>query len=107
MDKDTKKKLARLEMLKKFSKSKASEMHEPTVGENLKKKKLSKVTVMAEDEKGLTKGLSKAQQILKAKLGEKLLGKDEEESEEEYEDCAECEGVGCEVCEDEEEADEE
>jgi hypothetical protein len=99
-----KKKLARLEMLKKMSKDKSGEMYSP-VGDKLKEKKLSKVTVIAPDKKGLEKGLSKAQQILKAKLGEKLgLEDGEEETEEE---CPACDGEGCEECEAEEESDEE
>lgn len=100
-----KKTAARFEMLKKMSKSKSSEMHEPSIGEALKKKKMSKVTVMAEDEEGLKKGLTKAQQILKAKLGEKLGLENEDESEESDEEedeeysCPACEDAGCEECE--------
>lgn len=97
-----KKKLARLEMLKQFSKKKSGEAHEPTLGEKLKSKKLSKVTVMSDSKEGLKKGLSKAQQILKAKLGEKLGLEDEEEDEQEHdEDCP-----GCELCEEESEVEE-
>lgn len=81
-----KKQEARLQMLKQFSKAKSGETYEPTIGEKLKAKKLSKVTVMAEDEDGLEKGLTKAQQILKAKLGEKLGLADSEEDEEEAEE---------------------
>lgn len=91
---DAKKKAARFEMLKSLSKKKGSELHE-SKGEELKKKKLSKVTVVSDSEKGLEKGLTKAQEILKAKLG-KLLDSEEEIEEE---DCAECEGEGCGACE--------
>lgn len=99
---------ARMEMLRKLSKDKGSDLHSG-LGESLKGKKLSKVEVIAKDDKGLADGLSKAQQILKAKLGEKALESDkEEESEEssdEYadgEECEACEGKGCEACSDEE-----
>lgn len=88
--------LARKEMLKKLSNEKRSKMHEP-MEKSLMPKKMQKVTVMAPDKEGLEKGLSKAQQILKAKLGEMF----EEGSEEEHEDCPECEGKGCEACEEE------
>lgn len=91
-----------MEMLKALSKNKSKEMNEPTLGKKLSEKKLSKVTVIAKDKKGL----SKAQQILKAKLG-KLLDEDASE-EEETEECPLCEGEGCEECEEEaEESDEE
>lgn len=99
-----KKKLARMEMLRKMSKDKSGEMYSP-VGEKLKSKKLSKVTVIADDKEGLKKGLSKAQQILKAKLGEKL-GLEESEEESEHE-CPICEDEGCEECHEEEDSDEE
>lgn len=102
MDKKSK---ARMQMLKRISKEKHSELHSG-LGAGLKDKKLSKVEVIAKDEEGLQKGLSKAQQILKAKLGDKALS-EEEESEEEYEACPECEGEGCEVCEEESEPSEE
>lgn len=58
-------------------------------------KKMQKVTVMADSPEGLKKGLSKAQQIMKAKLGM------EPEMEEEYEGkCGMCGKKPCE-CEDE------
>lgn len=94
MDKSKK---ARMEMLKKISKEKHSELHSG-LGEALKGKKISKVEVIAKDEKGLAEGLSKAQQILKAKLGDKLAEDSEEES---AEDCDHCEGAGCDHCEEE------
>jgi hypothetical protein len=89
-----KKKLARMEMLKALSKKKGGELHSDK-GEKLKAKRLSKVTVVAPDEKSLEKGLSKAQQILKAKLGEKLGLEDKGEEEA----CDYCESEGCEHCE--------
>lgn len=111
-----KKSLARMEMLKRLAKSKGSDLHSG-LGEKLKSKKLSKVEVIAKDEKGLQAGLTKAQQILKAKLGalpseeEEVSGDEEavaadedgEETEEEaHEDCEYCHGQGCVACEDEE-----
>jgi len=99
-----KKQAARFEMLKALSKNKSKEMHEPSVGEKLKAKKLKKVEVIADTDENLKKGLSKAQQILKAKLGEKL-GKEDEEEDEEY-SCPVCEKKGCEECEEEEEDEE-
>lgn len=99
-----KKKQARFEALKGMAKSKfADKSFGSKVEEKLKAKRLSKVTVMAEDEEGLKKGLSKAQQILKAKLGEKFGLEDDEEEEEEHDE--EC--PGCEVCEEESEDEEE
>jgi hypothetical protein len=92
-----KKKKARMEMLKKLSKEKHSEMH-TGLGDALKGKKLSKVEVIAKDEKGLAEGLSKAKQILKAKLGELP---SEEDSEEVEEDCEACKGEGCDHCSEE------
>ena len=53
--------------------------------------KMQKVTVMADSPEGLKKGLSKAEEIMEAKLGKK------EESEEE---CGMCGKMPCE-CEDE------
>lgn len=85
-----KKKQARFEMIKKLAKEK-SEI--PSLGDKLKGKKLSKVEVVAKDEKGLEKGLSLAKQIMKAKLGKKA-EESEEESEESCEGCEE----GCEHC---------
>lgn len=98
-----KKKLARMEMLRKMSKSKPSEDLPSKLEEKLAPKRLSKVTVVAKDKEGLEKGLSKAQQILKAKLGEKLglEDEDEEETEDEGYSCPECEDVGCKMCEEE------
>lgn len=94
---------ARLEMLKKMSKDKSSEMNSG-LGDMLKGKKLSKVEVIAKDKEGLKKGLSKAQQILKAKMGDEFLKGDEvDESEDDsMEECPRCEGEGCEACSDDE-----
>lgn len=63
-----KKHKARIEMLKKLAKEKASDVG--GIGEGLKKTK--KVEVIAKDEKGLQKGLSLAQKLMKAKFGDKV-----------------------------------
>lgn len=97
-------KKARFETLKKMSKDKSGDMFSSKLGDKMKAKRgLSKVTVMADDEEGLKKGLSKAQELLKAKLGEKfgLEDKDEDETEEHDEECP-----GCDYCSDEEEDEE-
>ena len=92
-------KSARFAMLKKMSSKKSSEMHEPTVGESLKKKKASSAPAKEEEAEA---PLSKAQQILKAKLGEKLgLETDdqpEEEMEQEEEEYEEEEGHDVKAC---------
>ena len=101
--KDKKKMQARMDMLRAMSKKKGSELHEPTLGKKLAEKKFSKVSKepeVDEDEKGLTK----AQLILKSKLGDLF---DKEDEEEEYEDCEECDGEGCPACEEEEESEDE
>lgn len=94
---------AKQSMLKELSK-KHKDSSFKNIGDGLKAKQ--KVVVAAPDKEGLEKGLSMAQKLLKARFGEI---KDEEESEEEYEDCAECKGEGCAHCEEseEEESDEE
>jgi hypothetical protein len=94
-------KKARFEALSKMSKDKSGDLFGPKVGEKMKAKRLSKVTVMAEDEKGLAKGLTKAQQILKAKLGDMFDEKDEDEEDEGEYSCPACEDEGCEMCEEE------
>lgn len=101
-----KKKLARMEMLRKLARKGREEDAEPSLKEALKKKKLSKVEVISDSKEGLTKGLSKAQEILKAKLGDKLLSEDDSDDMHD-EDCDICEGHGCEYCEEEEEDEEE
>ena len=63
-------------------------------------KKMEKVTVMADSKEGLVKGLSKAEQIMKAKLGEKAYeeaeGEDEMEGEEmEEKECGKCGKIPC------------
>lgn len=73
-------------------------------------KKMMKVTVAAPDEKSLEKGLSKAEQILKAKMGEpseesKMESPLEESMEDEMEseeECEDCQGKGCPLCQSEE-----
>lgn len=95
---------ARMEMLKKLSKDKGSDLHSG-LGEKLKGKKLSKVEVIAPDEKSLAKGLSKAQQILKAKLGD-AVDETEDPAEDAEELCAACEGEGCDHCEEEDKEEE-
>ena len=55
-----------------------------------KKGEMQKVTVMADSKEGLKKGLSKAQEIMKAKLGI------DPEMEEEKEECSECGKMPCE-----------
>lgn len=97
-----KKMKAKAEMLKMLSKMMHSDMYEG-MGEGLKSKKMNKVTVAAPDAAGLKKGLSKAQEIIEAKMG-KGEPKDEYDMEDEYEgdeeeSCEECEGKGCEACE--------
>ena len=93
---------ARKEMLSKMSDG-MREDSKKSIGDSLKSKKLEKVTVVAPDKKGLAKGLSKAEELLKAKFGDKGL------SDEDMEDispiCPECKGAGCDVCD--EESDEE
>lgn len=101
-----KKKLARMEMIKKLAKEKANEGMSD-IGNALKSKKLSKVEVVAKDEKGLREGLSKAQQILSAKLGQNIDQAGQTEESQEEANCNYCEGEGCEHCDEEEESDEE
>jgi hypothetical protein len=93
-----KKHKAKMEMLKMLSKMMSDDGHEG-LGESLKGKKMQKVTVAAPTSEGLKEGLSKAQQILAAKLGSSE-SEESEESESE-ESCEECEGKGCPACESE------
>ena len=65
------------------------------MGEELGKRKMEKITIMAPDKKGLKKGLSKAQQILKAKFGEMGLEEDEMDY---MDEAAEMEEGSCPVC---------
>lgn len=62
-----------------------------------KKADMQKVTVMSDSPEGLVKGLTKAEQIMKAKLGEKSYESDEDETEE-YEEkkmCPMCKNKPC------------
>lgn len=69
--------------------SKLREDSRSPMKEELGKRKMQKVTVIAPDKKGLTKGLSKAEELIKAKFGE--LGLEEDEMEEIAEgDCPIC-----------------
>lgn len=100
-----KKLLAKYAALKKTSDSLKEDARKP-IGEELAKKKMNKVTVMAPDEKSLEKGLTKAQELLKAKFGEMGLEEDEMEEMDE-ESCPMCSGEGCEECEHEMEEEDE
>ena len=94
---------ARKEMLQRMSSDLREKTRKPASDE-LKSKKMEKVTVMAPDKKGLEKGLSKAQELLRAKFGELGLPEDEmEESDEEAEACPMCGDEGCPACESDEE----
>lgn len=55
-------------------------------------KKMEKVTVMSDSKEGLMEGLSKAEQIMKAKLGSK---KESDEDESEEKECEECGKMPC------------
>lgn len=92
---DDKKLAAKKAALKGMS-SKLREDSRKPMGDELGKKKMEKITIMAPDKKGLEKGLSKAQEILKAKFGE--LGLEEEEMEEM--DSEGSEDDKCPICED-------
>lgn len=96
-----KKLAAKKAMLERMSKN-LREDSKKSFGDELKSKKMSKVSVIAPDDKSLAKGLSKAQELIKAKFGEAGLSEDEMSEDEEYEDCPICEGEGCEECEMEE-----
>lgn len=99
---EDKKMKAKSEMLKMLSKMMHDDMYSG-MGDGLKSKKMSKVTVAAPDAEGLKKGLSKAQEIIAAKMGKGEM-KDEYDMEDEYEDCGDCGGKGCESCEEESES---
>ena len=103
-----KKKLAKEMMLKKLSKLMSDDMY-GDLGEGLKSKKLSKVTVVSDSPEGLKKGLSKAEQIMRAKLNKGEV-KDEYDMEDEFpmseESCPVCKGKGCKACEESEEEEE-
>ena len=104
-------------MLQKLSKD-LKDTSNKNIGEDLKKKKLSKVEVIAPDDKSLEKGLSLAEKLLQKKFGDKGLSKEdmeeetdgddfhddeESEEEEEAEECPYCKGKGCPECSEEEE----
>ena len=82
-----------LKMLKSDMMGMKKESKKDLFGDMMPKKGMQKVTVMADSPEGLKKGLSKAEEIMEAKLGKK------EESEEE-EECGMCGKMPCE-CEDE------
>lgn len=84
---------AKADMLKLLSKEMSDDQYSP-LKEKLGKK-MSKVTVMSDSPKGLEKGLSKAEEILKKR--DELMGKGSE-SEESEEGCEGCE-EGCSMCE--------
>lgn len=98
--KDLKREL--LEILRDEMRGMAKEEKNKSRSELLKPKSMQKVTVMADSKEGLKKGLSKAEELMKAKLGENMM--DDESQEDEY-ICPECEGMG-EDCECEEEDEE-
>lgn len=76
------KKKAKSDMLKKLSEEMQQMMREGYEDSDLKDK-LMKVTVAAEDEDGLKKGLSKAEEIMKGRLGDVMMEDSEDEMEEE------------------------
>ena len=102
---NNKKKMAKEEMLKLLSQMMSGEMY-GDMGEGLKSKKMEKVTVMAPDKKGLEKGLSKAQMLMKAKFGEEPEMDESEmhemsespEMESSEDACEMCKGEGCPLC---------
>jgi hypothetical protein len=71
---------AKSEMLKELSKTMSDDQNSPL--KDIMGKKMQKVTVMSDSNKGLEKGLSKAEQILKKK---ESMMPDMEESEDESE----------------------
>jgi hypothetical protein len=65
-------------------------------------KKMDKVTVMSDSKEGLMEGLSKAEQIMKAKLGDKSESKDESKEESKGKpkcDMCDMDPCECEECE--------
>lgn len=77
-----------LKMLKSDMLGMKKEGKKDLFGDLMDKKGMQKVTVMSDSPEGLKKGLSKAEEIMEAKLGKK--------SEEEDEKCEECEKSPCE-----------
>lgn len=82
-----------LKMLKSDMMGMKKESKKDLFGDMMPKKGMQKVTVMADSPEGLKKGLSKAEEIMEAKLGRKPASMDEEE-------CGHCGKMPCE-CEDE------
>lgn len=95
MDKKIK---AKSDMLKLLSKEMSDDQYSP-LKDKLAGKKMSKVTVMSDSPKGLEKGLSKAEEILKKRDSMLSPMKSEEES------CEGCE-EGCSMCEKEDDKEE-
>lgn len=87
-----KKKDAKTCMLKKLSDEMKGMMREGYDDSDLGKK-LMKVTVAAKDKEGLEEGLSKAEEIMKGRMGDEMIGeemaKDYEEMDEESEESSE------------------
>lgn len=77
-----------LKMLKSDMLGMKKEGKKDLFGDLMDKKGMQKVTVMSDSPEGLKKGLSKAEEIMEAKLGKK--------SEEKDEKCEECEKSPCE-----------
>lgn len=76
-----------LKMLKSDMLGMKKEGKKDLFGDLMDKKGMQKVTVMSDSPEGLKKGLSKAEEIMEAKLGKKL---------EKDEKCEECEKSPCE-----------
>jgi len=103
-----KKKNAKAMALKAGYQALRNDMQDMLKGDSLKSfassnpKKMMKVSVAADSEKDLEKGLSKAQQILKAKFNDMPTEDSnpmEEEESEDLEECPMCKGEGCKACE--------
>ena len=67
--------------------------------EKLKPKKMMAVQVAADSKENLKKGLSNAEKLLKAKEMSNMEEDSDMEDEEVEESCPECEGKGCDKCE--------
>jgi len=81
MKKDIKKHM--LKMLKKSMKDMMFEDKGEFMDEMPKSEKMTKVTVMGDSPEAVEKGLTKAQEIMKAKLGEASVGSEELEKKKE------------------------
>lgn len=98
--------LAKKQALMGMSSKLKAEARSP-MKEELASKKKMKVIIEAPDEKSAMEGLSKAQELLRAKFGS--LGLDEgtmEELDGEEIDCPACNNEGCDECYESEEAEE-